>query len=454
MSIENLCQQQKAYYNSQATKSYEFRRNALQILEKGLKRHENDLMEALYKDLRKAPMEAYMSEMGMVYEELRYVQKRFKKWMKPLRVKTPLTHFYARSFQIPEPYGSVLIMAPWNYPLQLSLLPLIGAISAGNCIVLKPSVYARHTSAALADLIEDCFPSDYICVVQGGRTENESLLEQVWEYIFFTGSVEVGKLVMQKAAEHLTPVTLELGGKSPCIVDRSADLDVAARRIAFGKVLNAGQTCVAPDYLLIDEKIKNSFLLKLIQAFEENFPDNSYDDLPCIINEKHFNRLSSLLQSAHIYWGGKTDSQKRIVEPAIVVDVSMEETLMREEIFGPILPVIPYRHIDDAIAIIQSRPKPLAFYLFTKNKEIEKKMLASTSFGGGCINDTIVHIATSYMPFGGVGESGMGSYHGKKSFETFSHTKSLLKKANRPDLSIRNHPYTDNKLRLMKKLMK
>lgn len=395
-----------------------------------------------------------MCETGMVLDELRYHIKHVGKWMRPRRVKTPLAQFYSKSFISPGPYGVALIIAPWNYPLQLCLEPLIGAISAGNCAIIKPSAYAGATSAALAEIISGIFPREYIAVVQGGRAENRALLEQDFDNIFFTGSVEVGKEVMRAAAERLTPVTLELGGKSPAIIDQTADIATAARRIAFGKVLNAGQTCVEPDYLLIQKGIKADFIAAYRRALAEFFPDGRMDDMVTIINAKHYARLKTLLQGQNAVIGGEYDDARRFIAPTLLDDVAPDSPIMQQEIFGPILPMLEFDNINEVTAFINARPKPLALYLFSQSAANERAVLDSCSFGGGCINDTIIHLASPHLPFGGVGQSGMGSYHGKKSFDAFTHERSIVKKSARIDLPMRYMPYTAAKLKIIKLFMK
>jgi aldehyde dehydrogenase (NAD+) len=348
----------------------------------------------------------------------------------------------------------VLIIAPWNYPVQLCLTPLIGAISAGNCAIIKPSAYAPAASRAIAELIKSIYPPEYIAVVEGGRKENSALLDQKFDYIFFTGSPAVGRIVMEAASKHLTPVTLELGGKSPVIIDKTADLKPAARRIAFGKTINAGQTCVAPDYILIHKDIRDDFIGHFRTALEEFFPDGDMKNMPVIINEKHFERVCGLLGSGKAVIGGNTDTSRRFIEPTVLVDVSPDSPVMQEEIFGPVLPVLTYRQLEEAIGFINSRPKPLALYIFTNDKHTAETVLNRTSSGGACWNDTIIHIASTRMGFGGVGESGMGSYHGKHSFDTFTHYKSVVKKSNFIDLPIRYHPYTNRKLSIIRRFMK
>ena len=374
--------------------------------------------------------------------------------MRERAVPTPLAQFPAKSFVSPEPYGVALIISPWNYPVQLCLSPLVGAISGGNCAVVKPSAYAPATSAAIAKLIRETFDARYIAVVEGGRAENSALLAQRFDTIFFTGSVAVGKVVMEAAAKHLTPVTLELGGKSPVIVDKTADLKLAARRIAFGKVLNAGQTCVEPDYLLIDASVKDAFVREYRAALQAFFPDGRMDEMPVIVSEKHFARVTKLLEGQNACIGGTFDEKTRFVAPTLLDGVSPDSPVMQEEIFGPILPMLTFDRLQEAIDFIRGREKPLALYLFTSDRAAERQVLGSCSFGGGCINDTIIHLATTHMPFGGVGHSGMGSYHGKKSFETFTHARSIVKKAIWLDLPLRYHPYSEKKLRMVKKFMK
>ena len=454
MNIKSLIALQREYFESGATRLLSFRLKALLNLQKALKDKEELIEAALKSDLNKAPFESYMTETGLVLEEIRFHLKHLPKWIKNTTVKTPLTQFHSKSFVAPEPYGVTLIMSPWNYPLQLCLMPLIGAISGGNCAVIKPSAYAPETSKAIAKLINEIYPEKYIAVVEGGRDQNNALLEEVFDYIFFTGSVEVGKSVMTAAARNLTPLTLELGGKSPVIVDETADLEIAARRIAFGKVLNAGQTCVAPDYLFIHKKVKDRFLSEYARALEKFFPDGDMSEMPIIISEKHFHRVSTLLRGENAVVGGGMDQSRRFIEPTVLTDITPDSPIMQEEIFGPVLPLMTYTSLDDCIRFIRSLPKPLALYLFTSSRTVEEKILNTCSFGGGCINDTVIHMANPHMGFGGVGYSGMGSYHGKLSFDTFTHHRSIVKKSTWIDLPIRYHPYTEVNSRLLRKLMK
>lgn len=454
MEIQELAAQQRTYFNTGATRTAAFRRQALERLRAALLEHEEELNVALLADLNKAPAESYFTETGMVLEELRFQLKHFEKWARPRRVTTPLAQFPSRGKLLPEPYGCVLIMAPWNYPVQLCLIPLVGAIAAGNCAVVKPSAYAPASSAAIAKLLGEIFPPEFVAVVEGGRAENQALLEQKFDYIFFTGSPAVGREVMAAGAKNLTPVTLELGGKSPVIVDSTADIPLAARRIAFGKVLNAGQTCVAPDYLLLHRSVKDAFVREYRRALEEFFPGGDYEELPCIVNDKHFRRASCLLAEQRVLIGGETDATRRFIAPTLLDETDPAAPVMQEEIFAPILPMLCWQEREEVVRFVQSRPKPLALYLFTRDKEMEGAVFDQCSFGGGCLNDTIVHLACSGLPFGGVGNSGMGSYHGKQSFDTFTHYRSVLKKANWLDLPMRYHPYSGEKLRWIKRFLK
>ena len=392
----------------------------------------------------------------MTLAELSYVEKHLGRWMKDRRVLTPLAQFHAKSFVAHDPYGVVLIMSPWNYPFMLTMEPLIGAIAAGNCCVVKPSAYSPATSAILREIIAQCFSKEYVAVVEGGRVENQALLDQKFDYIFFTGGVTVGKEVMTKAAAHLTPVTLELGGKSPCVVDATAKLDLAAKRLVFGKLLNCGQTCVAPDYLLIDRKVKEQFLNHVKKWMAAMYGSDPLDNKGYVkmINRKHFDRVMGLIDPDKVVYGGKGDPETLKIQPTILDEVSPEDPVMQEEIFGPLLPVLTYDTIDQAESFINSRPHPLALYLFSENKATQERFLRHVPFGGGCINDTIIHLATSRMGFGGVGGSGMGSYHGKESFDTFSHRKSIVKKSTWLDLPFRYAPYTALQEKLLRLFLK
>lgn len=443
MDMNKILKKQRQFYNKGKTRTYEFRWNALNRLERTVKKYERQLEKALQKDLHKSSFETYMTETGMLLSEIRYLKKHLKKWMRAKAVPSPVAQFPSKSFQVKEPYGVVLIMAPWNYPVLLSLEPLAGAIAAGNCCMIKTSEYAPAASGVIQKIINEAFPECYVAVITGGREENRQLLDKKFDYIFFTGGTTVGKLVMEKAAKHLTPVTLELGGKSPCIVDATANLKLAAKRIVFGKFLNSGQTCVAPDYILVDQKVENELTRFLIYWIRKMYGREplSNPNYPCMVNQRHYQRVMKLIRHEDIVEGGYGDAVTKQISPTILRNVKKTAPVMQEEIFGPVLPILSYEKIEDACALIQSKPKPLALYLFTTDKAMESYIMRKLSFGGGCINDTIIHLATSAMGFGGVGESGMGAYHGKDSFDTFTHKKSIVKKSNRLDLPVRYMPY-------------
>ena len=450
--IQKLIARQRRCFRSGFTLSLKNRVAALTRLERLVTEHETELQDALRLDLGKSAAESYMCETGLLLNEIRYLRRHLPLWMRDRLVPTPLAQFCSRSYQKPSPYGVTLIMSPWNYPLLLTLEPLADALAAGNTAVLKPSAYSAHTSRLLERLIRAYFPAALVAVVTGGRAENEALLEQHFDYIFFTGSKSVGRFVMEKASAHLTPVTLELGGKSPCIVDQTADLPTAARRIVFGKFLNCGQTCVAPDYILCDIRVKNRLIEELIRQLRLQFGERPLENETYghIINEKHFLRLLNLMNPAKTVFGGRSDADALKIEPTILDRVTWRDDVMQEEIFGPILPILTYTSIEEVIRTVNERPHPLALYLFTRNRRTADRVLTRCSFGGGCVNDTIIHLATPYMGFGGFGESGMGSYHGKAGFETFSHFKSIVDKKNRPDLPMRYQPYSEGKRRLVK----
>ena len=454
MDVEALVAKQRAYFQSGKTLSVAYRLDMLKRLKRAVTQNEGRIAAALQGDLNKTPFEAYMTETGMVLDEIGYAIKHAASWARKRTVRTPLAQFCARSFILPEPYGVALIMAPWNYPFQLCLSPLVGAIAAGNCAILKPSAYAPNTSRLLAALLGELFPPEYVAVVEGGREENTALLQQRFDYIFFTGSVSVGKHVMACASRNVTPVSLELGGKSPVIVDKSADLALAAKRVAFGKCLNAGQTCVAPDYVLAETSIYDAFIAQVQKAMAAFYPNGEYAAMPTIVNDKHFARVMGLIQMDKVVFGGGSDAKRRFIEPTLMKDVAWDDPVMGEEIFGPVLPVLRYDDLDEAIEKIIERPKPLALYLFTTDKAVEKKVLSRVAFGGGCVNDTIIHLATPYMGFGGVGESGMGSYHGKRGFDAFTHYKSVVKKHNFIDLPMRYQPYTNAHFKLVRMFLK
>ena len=444
---------QKQYYASGATRPIAFRKKMLRELKRAIVKNDELICSALMSDLHKHPYETYMCETGLVLEEIEHHLSHLSRWSARRLVMPSMAQLPGICFAAPEPYGSVLIMAPWNYPIQLCFMPLIGAISSGNCAVIKPSAYAPNSSHAVRTIVESVFPPEYVAVVEGGREENKALLEADFDYIFFTGSAGVGRSVMESAARRLIPVTLELGGKSPVIVDETADIRLAARKIAFGKVLNAGQTCVAPDYLLIHESVKERFIDEYKRALGEFFPNGDMSDMVHIVNAKHFERLRGVLESGHAVIGGEVDPESRFIEPTLLTDLAPDSPAMSREIFGPILPVISYSELDECIEYIRARPKPLALYFFSQSVEAQKKLLGSCSFGGGCINDTIMHLANSNAAFGGVGASGMGSYHGKQSFDTFSHYRTVLEKHFTADVPIRYFPYSQKKAKLARKIL-
>lgn len=453
--IRVLIENQRKYFNSGVTMDTSFRINQLKILKKAIIDNEEKILNALKEDLNKSPFEAYETEIGVVLHEISHVAANLHRWVMPSKVRTPLMNFPSKSYIYSEPYGTALVMAPWNYPFQLAIAPLIGSISAGNCTVIKPSEYSTKTTEVLCSLIRDNFDPRYIAVIEGGREINSLILEEKFDFIFFTGSVAVGKIVMGAAAKYLTPVVLELGGKSPCIVDKNVDIERAAKRIAWGKFLNAGQTCVAPDYVYVHRDIKDDFIKSMrkhILSFYGDNPKNS-NDYPRIINERHHKRLVKLLDEDKIIEGGEYDEKKLYISPTIMEGVTWEDPVMDDEIFGPILPLIEYEKLEEVINTVNSHPKPLALYVFSKNNAVIDRVLKSVSFGGGCVNDTIMHLSTPYLPFGGVGESGTGGYHGKASFEAFSHKKSILKRPFSFEMEFRYPPYGD-KIGFLRKVLK
>lgn len=453
--IAKIVVRQRDYYKSGVTHDVNFRIKQLKILKKTINSHKEEILEALETDLNKPKLEGYVTEIEITLREIDHALKSIAKWAKKKKRRTSIINFPSSGYTLSSPYGLVLIISPWNYPFNLAMQPLVGAIAAGNCAVIKPSEYSAHTSAVIKKIIDECFSDDYIAVVEGEKQVNQALLKEKFDYIFFTGSTKVGQIVMEAASKHLTPVTLELGGKSPCIVCEDADIDVAAKRIVWGKATNSGQTCIAPDYLLVHKSKKKELLGKMKETIRDFYGDNPIEssDYGKIITEDHFDRLTGCLEGAEIIIGGRSDRETLKIEPTIVGDVSIEDDLMNEEIFGPILPVLEFDSIDEIFEIIDKNPTPLSLYLFTKSREIEKRITTSISFGGGCINDTIMHVSSHNMPFGGVGKSGMGSYHGKWSFETFSHQKNILKKATWLDIPLRYPPYA-NKLKWVEKIFK
>ena len=450
--LRRLLKDQRRFFASGATLSCHSRIQALITLKNTILRHKKDLAAALYADLGKSETESYMCETGLALSELDWMLRHLKKLTREKTVPTPMAQFAARSFRSPAPYGTVLIMSPWNYPVLLTLDPLIDALAAGNTAVLKPSAYAPAASLVLKQMIEEIFPPEYVAVITGGRAENQALLGQRFDKIFFTGGSAVGRQVLYSAARYLTPVTLELGGKSPCIVDKSARIPLAARRIVFGKYLNCGQTCVAPDYILCHEDIKEELIFAVKKEITRQFGRYPLGnpDYGKIINERHFHRILGLIDPQKLVWGGEYEEAPLRIAPAVMTDVTWKDAVMQEEIFGPVLPILTYRSLEQAIRSVESRPHPLALYLFSEEKAVQKKVLSRCRFGGGCINDTVIHLAGSAMPFGGVGESGMGCYHGKEGFLEFSHVRSIVEKKTWMDLPVRYQPYDKWKTQIMK----
>ena len=441
--INSLVNRQRKYFQTGATLPVSTRVSALRRLYDAISKHEKEINEALRKDLGKSGFESYMCETGMVLEELSYMLKHTPRFAREKRVRTPLAQFHSRSCQKPSPYGVTLIMSPWNYPFMLTLSPLADALAAGNTAVVKPSAYSPHTSDVILRILSQCFEPKYVAVVTGGRAENTCLLREHFDYIFFTGSQTVGKEVMRNAAEHLTPVTLELGGKSPCIVDQTANIKFAARRIVFGKYLNCGQTCVAPDYIYCHRSAKDKLVSEVKKQIQKQYGKQplSNPDYGKIINEKHFDRILGLIDKKKVVHGGSSDRKALRIEPTVLDNVTFSDAVMQEEIFGPVMPILVFDSLDEVIRNVNAMPHPLALYLFTSDNAAAKKVTSRCGFGGGCINDTIIHLATTEMGFGGFGESGMGAYHGKIGFDTFSHYKSIVDKKTWIDLPMRYQPY-------------
>lgn len=453
--ISGIVAAQRAFFNSGRTRDVDFRIRQLGVLRRALKDNETLLLEALYADLRKSPYEAYLTELGIVLEDIRLYRKKTRGWAKPRRVKTPYYHLPASSWIYPEPYGVALVIAPWNYPFQLAVAPLVAAISAGNCAVVKPSEFSVHTAAVLADLAARYFDPAYLAVVTGGVETSQALLAERFDKIFFTGSPTVGRVVMSEAARHLTPVTLELGGKSPCVVEQDADIALSAKRIVSGKFINAGQTCIAPDYLLVHHSVRERLVDEIRRTIRRFFgKDPAHSAVyPKIINRRHLERLAGLMEGTTILWGGDYDPDTLYFSPTLVAEMPLSHPVMQEEIFGPILPVVPYDTLAEVIDIIHSRPKPLALYLFTGDSGKAKAVMNRVSFGGGCVNDTLIHFATPYLPFGGVGNSGLGNYHGKFGFDAFSHQKGVMKNTFRVDFPFRYPPFFKH-IKLLKRLLR
>ncbi len=441
--IEKLLNSQRDYFKTGATLDVNFRIEKLKTLRDVVKKYEKEIAEALKKDLGKSDFEGYMCETGLALSEISYMIKHTRKLSKEKRVKTPLAQFVSRSYKKPSPYGNTLIMSPWNYPFLLTIDPLADAIAAGNTAIVKPSAYSPSTSEIIKKIIEECFDTNYVAVVTGGRAENACLLEEKFDFVFFTGSTNVGKEVLRHTAEHLTPTVLELGGKSPCIVDNTANIKLAAKRIVFGKYLNCGQTCVAPDYILCHKDIKAEFIKEVVRQIEKQYGKCPLEnkDYGRIVSEKHFNRILGLIDKSKVVLGGGSNKEKLQISPTVMDNVSWDDPVMQEEIFGPVMPILTYEKMGDVYEIFGNKPKPLALYIFSTDKENIREITSKCSYGGGCVNDTIIHLATSEMGFGGVGESGMGAYHGKEGFFAFSHTKSIVDKKNWIDLPMRYQPY-------------
>ena len=454
MKIESLIKKQKEFFEQGKTLSYKTRKNYLIQLRNKINQYKSKLYQAIYKDLNKSETESFMCEIGLVLSDLNYQIKHLKKNMKKKHKKTPLAQFKGKSYIEPSPYGNTLIISPWNYPILLSLEPFVGAIAAGNTVILKPSEYSVETSVVLKDLISEVFPEEYATVVLGDANVASSLLDNEFDYIFFTGGTKIGQKVALAASKYLTPMTLELGGKSPVIVDDTAKINLAAKRIIFGKFLNAGQTCVAPDYVLVHESKKEELIQALINWIKKFYPNglenSSYVKM---INERHFNRVLNYIKTSKVIFGGNSSLDTLKIEPTLL-DSNLDELVMQEEIFGPVLPILTYKTNDELVNTIRKHPNPLALYIFSTKKKNINYITSRVQFGGGCVNDTIIHLATNELPFGGVRQSGIGSYHGKKSFETFSHYKSILSKANWIDLPIRYTPYTKKKRKLIQFFMK
>jgi len=451
-----LLKKQKDFFSTGQTKDLSFRIDALKKLKETISAHEKEILAAVYADLHKAEIDAYASEISGVYNEIKVAIGNVRSWAARQKVTTPVFMIPAKSYIYKEPYGAALIIAPWNYPFQLLMIPLVGAIAAGNTAILKPSELSLHTAAVVEKIIHGSFPEEYIAAVQGGMEETQALLSLPVDYIFFTGSVPVGKTVMAAAAKNLTPVTLELGGKSPAIVHESADLPTAASRIGWGKFINAGQTCIAPDYVLVHESVRETFIRELIKIILKFYgEDASQHDRYCrIINDRHFSRLIALIDQKKTVYGGRTNAADRYIEPTLLYPVDWTDPVMQDEIFGPILPIIAYTDLDEAIRKINERPKPLSLYVFVNNKVIRRKILHETSFGGGAVNNTVMHFVSHYLPFGGVGASGMGQYHGKFSFDTFSHAKGVLRSYNLLDVADIAGPHRGRFFKLLFKLFK
>ena len=451
--MNDIVSKQRTFFYTHKTKAIHFRLAQLKKLEALLKSNEDLLCQAIYEDFKKSKFDTYVTELALLYQDLKEVKRNIRKWSKIKRVGTNMLNFPARSYIIPEPLGVCLVIGAWNYPYQLTLAPVIAAIAAGNTVVVKPSEMSPKTSALMAKLINENFDSGFLKVVEGGVPETTALLECKYDKIFFTGSPQVGKIIYQAAAKNLTPVTLELGGKSPAIITEDSNLKMSVKRMVWAKFINSGQTCIAPDYVLVHKSVEKKLLeLLKLEIKKENFSieNGNYTQ---IINERNLNRLSAMFSSENVFVGGKIDTLNRIIEPTVLKDVKYSDNIMKEEIFGPILPVISYQNIDEVIEYVNDNPKPLACYVFTNNNQVKKKILNEISFGGGAVNDAIMHIANSKLPFGGVGNSGIGSYHGEAGFKSFSHHKSILDKSNLMELSLKYYPHSKRKLAWVQRFM-
>ncbi len=456
MDIQSIVKSQQEYFLTDATLPVAFRLQALEKLKATIQKKEKQIETALKADLNKSDFEAQATEISLVIGEINFFIKHLHKFAKPKKAKANLAQFPAKNYILPVPFGVCLIMSPWNYPFQLCIEPLIGAIAAGNTAVLKPSNYSPATSDIINEIITETFDAKYVSVVLGGRDANTALLDQKFDYIFFTGGITVGKLVMESASKHLTPITLELGGKSPCIVDSTADVSLAAKRIVWGKYLNAGQTCVAPDYILVHSSVKERFIANVIKSIKEFYTEKPLNcpNLPRIVNEKHFLRLLGLINGEKIVFGGGSNKESLQIEPTVLDNITFDSPAMREEIFGPIMPILTFENIEEVIAKLKQLPHPLALYLFSLSEDTQDLITRTINFGGGCINDVVVQVASSNIAFGGVGDSGMGGYHGKSSFDTFTHFKSIVHRSNLIDVSLRYLPPTAKKLKGIKKALR
>lgn len=453
MKYAEILQSQKIFFNSHKTKDLSFRKTQLKKLKNLIKKHENQLYEAIYKDFGKSEFETFGTEISFIYKDIDYYLKNLNSLAKPKKVKTNIVNQLGSGKIYREPLGNCLVIGAWNYPYQLTLTPVVAAIAAGNTCIIKPSELPENTMKAMARLINENFDSAFLYVIEGGVEETTEILKLKFDKIFFTGSPRVGKIVYQAAAEHLTPVTLELGGKSPAFITENADLEVAARRIVWGKFINAGQTCIAPDYLYVQENVKSKFIEILLSEIKKrNYHENA-EHFCKIINERNFDRLEKLINKEKVIFGGKTHREKRYISPTVLDHVTWEDTVMQEEIFGPILPILTYKNLDEAIQKVIEGEKPLSAYIFSNNAKEQTKILEKLSFGGGCINDTLMHISNHHLPFGGVGNSGLGNYHGRFGFDAFSHQKAILDKSIYLEPELKYPPYTDGKLKILKKLL-